>query len=73
MSKTLLVMLLALVLMAPGVLAEGSQEGGGEESVELDLWIPGSGEDGEAYEARSEFQMRRSLSARFRGRNTSRF
>lgn len=51
MSRTLLVMLLALALIAPGAFAEGSQEGAGEESVELDLWIPGSGENGEAYEA----------------------
>ncbi len=50
MRKSSVVLLVALGVFLPVFLFAGGSAEEAEETVELDLWIPGSGEDGLAYE-----------------------
>ncbi|TVQ22594.1 MAG: extracellular solute-binding protein [Spirochaetaceae bacterium] len=50
MRKSGVVLLVVVGLILPVLLFAGGSAEEADETVELDLWIPGSGEDGEAYE-----------------------
>lgn len=50
MRKSGVLVLIAIGFLFPFYLSAGGSGEAADETVELDLWIPGSGEDGEAYE-----------------------